>query len=263
MHRVLCIIRANGCPKESLPFFTPGAKSALDFSSLASSGSVESASALVAVNCRSISSPPSDKSRQGGVGKVRPFPTLTAAVSRSYPSPNGDALASFDKHLQLLFRCLEGGGQRGVDRHTKVNKKVLVRDRIRSLIDPDSDFFELGATAGVDLEYGDIPCGGIVTGVGRVSGVSCLFIANDGTVKGGTSYPITVEKVQATHSNSGQSHSVQCLHMNSHRLTGPWVSPATCTCPVCMWPTRAEPSCPCRARSSLTRSTAAAPSGTR
>jgi 3-methylcrotonyl-CoA carboxylase beta subunit len=39
-----------------------------------------------------------------------------------------------------------------------------------------------------------VPAGGIVTGIGRVSGVECMIVANDATVKGGTYYPITVKK---------------------------------------------------------------------
>ena len=45
-----------------------------------------------------------------------------------------------------------------------------------------------------DLYDGDAPSAGIVTGIGRVSGVECLIVANDATVKGGTYYPMTVKK---------------------------------------------------------------------
>ena len=44
------------------------------------------------------------------------------------------------------------------------------------------------------LEYGDVPCAGTVTGIAPIHGVNCMIAANDGTVKGGTSYPITVTK---------------------------------------------------------------------
>uniref|UniRef100_A0A670IYY8 methylcrotonoyl-CoA carboxylase n=1 Tax=Podarcis muralis TaxID=64176 RepID=A0A670IYY8_PODMU len=60
---------------------------------------------------------------------------------------------------------------------------------------PRSPFLEFSQFAGYQL-YGDeeVPAGGIITGIGRVSGVECLIIANDATVKGGTYYPITVKK---------------------------------------------------------------------
>merc|ERR1719400_1246724 len=82
----------------------------------------------------------------------------------------------------------------GIARHVKLNKKVLARDRINALIDPETEMWELGMTAGLGLEYGDVPCGGVVTGVGKIHGVDTMIIANDGTVKGGTFYPITIEK---------------------------------------------------------------------
>src|ERR671918_2707489 len=40
----------------------------------------------------------------------------------------------------------------------------------------------------------EVPCAGIVTGIGRVMGRECVIVANDATVKGGTYYPITVKK---------------------------------------------------------------------
>ena len=40
----------------------------------------------------------------------------------------------------------------------------------------------------------DVPAGGIITGVGTVSGVLCMLVVNDSTVKGGTYYPVTVKK---------------------------------------------------------------------
>ena len=87
-----------------------------------------------------------------------------------------------------------GGGQKAVERHTS-RGKLFVRDRINSLLDPGSPFLELSQLAGYKL-YGkeEVPAGGVVTGVGRVSGVECMIVANDATVKGGSYYPITVTK---------------------------------------------------------------------
>ena len=87
-----------------------------------------------------------------------------------------------------------GGGEKAVERHTS-RGKLFVRDRINSLLDPGSPFLELSQLAGYKL-YGkeEVPAGGVVTGVGRVSGVECMIVANDATVKGGSYYPITVTK---------------------------------------------------------------------
>lgn len=95
------------------------------------------------------------------------------------------------EHLSL---CHSGGGEKGVKRHTQVNKKILVRERIQNITDPGSPLFELGTTVGLGLEYGDIPCGGSVTAIGQIHGVHCMIVANDGTVKGGATYPIGVTK---------------------------------------------------------------------
>lgn len=73
--------------------------------------------------------------------------------------------------------------------------KMLVRDRIDSLIDPDSPFLEFSQFAGYKLyENESIPCGGIITGIGKIHGKQCVIVANDSFVKGGTYYPITIKK---------------------------------------------------------------------
>ncbi|XP_039984662.1 methylcrotonoyl-coenzyme A carboxylase 2 isoform X2 [Xiphias gladius] len=101
--------------------------------------------------------------------------------------------ACHKKFIELAEKVRKGGGENSIARHTKRNKKLLVRDRLRLLLD-DEDFLELSPFAGLGLPYGDIPSAGCLTGIGRISGLWCVFIANDATVKGGTAYPITVKK---------------------------------------------------------------------
>ncbi|KAG5356558.1 Methylcrotonoyl-CoA carboxylase beta chain [Yarrowia sp. C11] len=73
--------------------------------------------------------------------------------------------------------------------------KILPRDRITALIDPGSSFVELSLLAGHEMYGKDkVPAGGIITGLGQVNGVTCMIVANDSTVKGGTYFPITVRK---------------------------------------------------------------------
>jgi acetyl-CoA carboxylase carboxyltransferase component len=72
--------------------------------------------------------------------------------------------------------------------------KLLVRERIDALLDAGSPFLELSPLAAWDMHEGEAPSAGIVTGIGRVSGVDCLIVANDPTVKGGTYFPETVKK---------------------------------------------------------------------
>ncbi len=82
-------------------------------------------------------------------------------------------------------RVIERQRQRG---------KLLVRERIDALIDRGSPFLELSPLAAWEMHDGDAPGAGIVTGIGRISGVDCMIIANDPTVKGGTYFPETVKK---------------------------------------------------------------------
>jgi 3-methylcrotonyl-CoA carboxylase beta subunit len=56
------------------------------------------------------------------------------------------------------------GGARGFERHVVKNKKILIRERIKMLIDPGTYFLELGHLVGYEMTYGDIPAGGLVTG---------------------------------------------------------------------------------------------------
>lgn len=70
----------------------------------------------------------------------------------------------------------------------------MPRDRIDALIDKNSSFLELSQFAGYNVYDEAVPAGGIITGIGQVSGVKCMIVANDPTVKGGTYYPITVKK---------------------------------------------------------------------
>ncbi|OYV66291.1 MAG: methylcrotonoyl-CoA carboxylase, partial [Acidiphilium sp. 21-66-27] len=87
----------------------------------------------------------------------------------------------------------EGGGAAARERHL-ARGKLLPRERIRTLIDPASPFLEFSQLAGHGMYDEPVPAGGIITGIGRVSGRECVIVANDATVKGGTYYPITVRK---------------------------------------------------------------------
>ncbi|KFY94036.1 hypothetical protein V500_03448 [Pseudogymnoascus sp. VKM F-4518 (FW-2643)] len=93
----------------------------------------------------------------------------------------------------LTKKVRQGGPPKARDKHIARNK-MLPRDRVTALIDPGTSFLELSSLAGEGLYEEDVPAGGIITGVGVVEGVTCMIVANDSTVKGGTYYPITVKK---------------------------------------------------------------------
>jgi acetyl-CoA carboxylase carboxyltransferase component len=88
-------------------------------------------------------------------------------------------------------KAVGGGGPKYVERH-RGRGKLLARERIELLLDPDSAFLELSPLAGYGTDY---PVGGsVVTGIGVVEGVECLVSASDPTVRGGASNPWTVQK---------------------------------------------------------------------
>jgi acetyl-CoA carboxylase carboxyltransferase component len=86
-----------------------------------------------------------------------------------------------------------GGDEEARARHTG-RGKLLVRDRIARLTDPDTPFLEFSPLAAWDLYDGAAPAAGIVTGIGVVAGQEVVIVANDATVKGGAYYPLTVKK---------------------------------------------------------------------
>lgn len=113
----------------------------------------------------------------------------SAFLSRA--SEKAEILKSFTEFTNV---ALSGGGEKAIERHTKRNKKLLVRERLNILLDEGTELLELSQLAGLDLEYGSVACAGVVSGIGQISGQLCVIVANDATVKGGTIYPIAVKK---------------------------------------------------------------------
>src|SRR5436190_23668962 len=87
----------------------------------------------------------------------------------------------------------KGGGDAAVNRH-KERGKMFVRERIQSVIDPDTPFLEFSALAANGMYGDEAPSAGIVTGIGIIQGHHTVIVANDATVKGGTYFPMTVKK---------------------------------------------------------------------
>lgn len=96
---------------------------------------------------------------------------------------------------QRLKKVYAGGGDKAAAKQ-KEKGKMLARERIDYLIDKDSNFLEFGAFVadGMYAEHGGCPSGGVITGIGYVSGKQCVIVANDATVKAGAWFPITAKK---------------------------------------------------------------------
>jgi acetyl-CoA carboxylase carboxyltransferase component len=121
-------------------------------------------------------------------------PVIESAVDTG----SADYLANREAMLALLAEvgkeqenAVAGGGERYIARHRE-RGRLLVRERIELLLDRDGAFLELSPLAawGTDFQVG----AALVTGIGVVSGVECVIIGNDPTVRGGSINPYTLRK---------------------------------------------------------------------
>ena len=90
----------------------------------------------------------------------------------------------------------QGGGAKAIDSQHKKGR-LTARERVGKLIDPGSQFFELGIYAAFEMydEWGGAPRAGTITGLAKVCGRTFMLIANDATVKAGAFFPMTAKKV--------------------------------------------------------------------
>ncbi len=107
---------------------------------------------------------------------------------------NQAAMRALVEDLRAQTERIRQGGPESARKRHLGRGKLLVRDRIRTLVDPGSPFLELSPLAAYGMYGETIAAAGIVTGIGRVEGRECVIVANDATVKGGTYYPVTVKK---------------------------------------------------------------------
>lgn len=120
--------------------------------------------------------------------------------------------AQVDDLNERIASIALGGDEKSRQRHIS-RGKLLPRERVEQLLDPGAPFLELSHFAGFDL-YGDdvVNAGGIITGVGLVSGHECMIIANDATIKGGSYYPITVKK-QLRAQTIAEENNLPCIYL--------------------------------------------------
>ncbi|SMD13724.1 acyl-CoA carboxylase subunit beta [Kibdelosporangium aridum] len=119
------------------------------------------------------------------------LPSTLDTASAEYAANRDSMLGKLAELDAEYAKAIAGGGQKYVDRHRK-RGKLLARERIELLVDPDSPFLELSPLAawGSDYTVG----ASVVTGIGVVEGVECMIMASDPTVRGGSSNPWTVKK---------------------------------------------------------------------
>lgn len=111
-------------------------------------------------------------------------------------SKNEDSLKLLLSQMNYRLEKIKlGGGENKIAKQHKKGK-LTARERVEYLIDKDKPFFEIGAFVGYEMyqEYGGCPAGGVVVGIGSVSGRQCMIVANDATVKAGAWFPISGKK---------------------------------------------------------------------
>ena len=141
------------------------------------------------------------------------------AVLTSKLNPRSEDFKANAQAMRLLVGDLNaklaqialGGGEAARAKHT-ARGKLLPRERVEMLLDPDTPFLEIGALAGLDLYDNAAPGGGMIAGIGRVAGIECLIVCNDATVKGGTYYPVTVKK-HLRAQEIAQANRLPCIYL--------------------------------------------------
>ncbi|QQK75609.1 acyl-CoA carboxylase subunit beta [Salicibibacter cibarius] len=92
-----------------------------------------------------------------------------------------------------IIETIEQGGPERYHKSNEDKGKRFVRERLRMLLDEDAHVLEDGKFANV--QAGDLPADGVITGIGTIHGQQVCFMANDSTVKAGSWGARTVEKI--------------------------------------------------------------------
>jgi acyl-CoA carboxylase subunit beta len=119
------------------------------------------------------------------------LPTRVDEDSEAFRANRAGMLQRLAEIDALLGQARAGGGAKYVERH-RTRGKMMARERIELLLDRDAPFLELSPLAAWGTDY---PVGAsVVTGLGVVSGVECVLVANDPTVRGGATNTYTLDK---------------------------------------------------------------------
>lgn len=116
------------------------------------------------------------------------------------------------EHLYAtVAEIAKGGGEEAQEKHLS-RGKLLPRERIYQLLDKGAPFLEIGQLAALNVYDEKVPCAGLIAGIGKVSGIDCMIVANDATVKGGTYYPLTVKKHLRAQTIADQNN-LPCIYL--------------------------------------------------
>jgi 3-methylcrotonyl-CoA carboxylase beta subunit len=125
---------------------------------------------------------------------------------------NARAMQEKIEALTIALEKIGIGGPEAARQKHIARGKLLPRARVEQLLDPGTPFLELSPLAAYEMYNGDAPAAGIITGIGRVSGIECIVVCNDATVKGGTYYPMTVKKHLRAQEIAAQNN-LPCIYL--------------------------------------------------
>ena len=139
------------------------------------------------------------------------LPSGVDTTSDEYRQNNAAMRALVEEFHARQARAREGGSASARARH-HARGKLLPRERVELLLDPDTPFLELSTLAAWDMYNDESPGGSQISGIGVVRGVECMIGANDATAKGGASYPMTVKKALRAQEIAAQNR-LPCVYL--------------------------------------------------
>jgi len=119
------------------------------------------------------------------------LPSALDTRGEQYRTNRAASLAVLDQLDEQLELARAGGGERYAARH-RDRGRLLARERIELLLDRDAAFLELSSLAAWGTEFA--VGASVVSGIGVVSGVECVLLAHDPTVRGGAMNPHSLKK---------------------------------------------------------------------
>jgi len=142
------------------------------------------------------------------------MPTLTTKLNPASPSfkANYAYMDGLVEHLNQTYKTLAEGGDAQARKRHQQHGKLLPRERLQHLLDPGSFFLELSLLAAYEVYTDAVPAAGLITGIGQISGETCMIVINDATVKGGTYYPLTVKKHLRAQAIAEANH-LPCIYL--------------------------------------------------
>ncbi|MCK5076696.1 MAG: methylcrotonoyl-CoA carboxylase, partial [Calditrichia bacterium] len=131
--------------------------------------------------------------------------------SQEFKNNRESFLELLNEFKEKTRKAAEGGSPKAIEKHKK-RSKLLARERINLLLDPNTPFLELSTLAANGMYDDQFPSAGIVTGVGVIHGKECIIIANDATVKGGTYVKESIKKHIRAQEVAMDNH-LPCVYM--------------------------------------------------